>query len=172
MLIRAVVAGMVAVLVAATSGASAAQHENLRVRVYVLDFDPVLDNGVPLTVDRRWNDPIALDDQYRSDVAAASGGVVGQRIAWTSVVRAYPVKPGAFTFTNAQYLNCLIDSTPSQCGALIDYATVLNTAYDERLGSACDALMKGRVDEVWLWGGPWFGYLESASSRRARYARR
>jgi hypothetical protein len=37
---------------------------------------------------------------------------------------------------------------------------VLNTEYDARVGSACDALADRRVDEVWLWGGPWFGYLE------------
>jgi hypothetical protein len=160
MLIRAVVAGMIAVLAGAASGASAAQQEHLRARVYVLDFDPLLDNAVPLTVDRGWNDPLAMDDQYRSDVATASGGVVDQRIVRTSVVRAYPVKPGGFTFTNAQYLACLVNHAPTYCGVLVDYPAILTTAYDERVGSACDALLSGRVDEVWLWGGPWFGYEE------------
>jgi hypothetical protein len=160
MLIRAVVAGMIAVMAAAAPGASAAQHEHLRVRVYVVDFDPVMDNGVPLTLHRGWNDPLALNDEYRSDVATASGGVVDQRIVRTSVVRAYPVKPGGFTFTNAQYLGCLLDHAPTYCGALIDYPAVLNTTYDVQVGSACDALRMGRVDEVWLWGGPWFGYQE------------
>jgi hypothetical protein len=159
-LIHVIVAGMLAVLAVPVPGAAAAQHEHLRVRVYVVDFDPVMDTLVPLTVDRGWNDPLALDDQYRSDVATASGGVVDQRIVRTSVVRAYPVKSGGFTFTNTQYLDCLVDSSPTHCGALIDYAAVLNTTYDARLGTACDALLKGRVDDIWLWGGPWFGYLE------------
>jgi hypothetical protein len=159
-LIRVVAAAMLAVLTTPVPGGSAAQHEHLGVRVYVLDFDPLMDNAAPLTVDRGWNDPFALDEEYRSDIATASGGVVDQRIVRTSVLRAYPVKPGGFTFTNVQYLDCLVNSAPASCSALIDYSTVLNTAYDEGFGSACAALGKGRVDEVWLWGGPWFGYLE------------
>jgi hypothetical protein len=159
-MVRVVAAVMLAVVAAPLPAATAAQREHLRVRVYVLDFDPLMDNAAPLTVDRRWNDPLALDDEYRSDVATASGGVVDQRIVHASVVRGYPVKPGGFTFTNAQYLGCLAESSPIYCRALIDYAAVLRTSYDPRFGSACDALAKNRVDEVWLWGGPWFGYLE------------
>jgi hypothetical protein len=160
MLARLMAAGLVAVLAAQPSGAAAAPREHLRVRVYVLDFDPLMDNGVPLSVERGWNDPLGLDDQYRSDVAAASAGVVDQRIVRTSIVRTYPTKPGGFTFTNAQYLGCLVDHSPTYCTALIDYARVLNTPYDARFGSACEALRRQRVDEVWLWGGPWFGYQE------------
>jgi len=137
--------------------ASAAPREHLRVRVYVLDFDPLMDDGVALSVERGWNDPLALDDEYRGDVASASGSVAEQRIVRTSVVRAYPVKPGGFTFTNAQYLGCLADASPAYCGALIDYAAVLNTRYDERFGSACEALAQKRVEELWRWGGPWYG---------------
>jgi hypothetical protein len=158
--VRVVAAAMLAILVAPLPAVSAAQREHLRVRVYVLDFDPLMGSAAPLTVDRGWNDPLALDDEYRSDVTIASAGVVDQRIVHSSVVRGYPVKPGGFTFTNAQYVGCLADAAPTYCGALIDYRAVLNTSYDARFGSACNALARGRVDEVWLWGGPWFGYLE------------
>src|SRR5262249_14408593 len=109
--------------------------EHLAVSVYVLDFDPLMSDGRPLTVARGWDDPLALDDAYRAAVTTASGGVVEQRIVATSVVRGYPPKEGGFTFTNAQYLGCLADSSPTYCGALIDYARVLNTAYDAGLGS-------------------------------------
>jgi len=158
--VRVLVAALLALLVAPSSTASGTEREQLRVRVYVLDFDPLMDTGTALTIDRGWTSPIALDEEYRSDVRIASGGVVDQRIVRTSVVRGYPVKPGGFTFTNAQYVGCLTDHSPTYCGALIDYPAVLNTSYDARFGSACDALAKGRADEVWLWGGPWFGYAE------------
>jgi hypothetical protein len=148
------------VLVAAPASAADTRTERLNTRVYVIDFDPLMDDLVPLTVARGWNDPFALDEHYRADVMSASAGVVHQQIARTSVVRTYPVKPGGFTFTNAQYVGCLADSSPAYCSALIDYAQVLNTSYDPAIGSACEALQRSRVDEVWLWGGPWFGYLE------------
>jgi len=148
-------------LAALTSGApaDAVARDHLRVNVWVLDFDPLID-GVPLTTSRAWSDPIELDPAYAADVGRASGGVVELRIARTTTIRDYPVKPGGFRFTNAVYLGCLADSTPTLCGQLIDEAAVLNTTYDAQLGTPCEAVRRGRVDEIWLWGGPWFGYRE------------
>ena len=160
LLVRLLAVAMVTTL-AAPIPAVGAQRERISVRVYVLDFDPLMDDGLPLTVDRGWGDPFALDGAYLADVSTASAGVVVQRIVRTTVVRAFPVKAGGFTFTNAQYTSCLGNSPPAdECKALVDYGAVLNTAYDPRFGSACDALRRKRVDEVWLWGGPWFGYQE------------
>lgn len=158
--IVAAAVSLLVILAAPLPGVSASPHEHLQVRAYVLDFDPLMDGGAPLTVDRGWSDPLALDNEYIAEVATASGGVVGQRVVRTSVIRSYPVKPGGFVFTNAQYVDCLVNEPTDQCKAIIDYPAVLNTAYDTNLGSACDAIRKGRVDEVWLWGGPWFGYWE------------
>jgi hypothetical protein len=140
--------------------AVASAGERIRVRVYVLDFDPLQDSGRALTEDRGWSDPFALDAAYLGDVSAASAGIVEQRIVKTTVVRAYPIKENGFTFTNDQYVGCLVDSSAGYCDDPVDYRSVLNTAYDPHFGSACDALLKKRVDEVWLWGGPWFGYQE------------
>ena len=134
--------------------------EDIRVGVRVLDFDPIMDSGVPLTVDRAWFEPTTLHPSYIADIATASGGVVRQRVVDTSLIRDYPVKSNGFKFTNATYQSCLVNEPTNDCKALIDYGTVLNTVYDRKKGSACDALRRGRVDEIWLWGGPWFGYLE------------
>lgn len=145
---------------APTALAGGSGPEHIRVGVQVLDFDPLQDDGQPLTVARGWNDPSILQEQYVSDVALASAGIVGHRVIDTSVIRDYPVKPGGSRFTNATYTACLIGPPTDNCKALIDYGAVLNTVFDARVGSACDALRHSRVDEIWLWGGPWFGYLE------------
>ena len=145
----------------AAVAAHAKKPPKLRVAVYVLDFDPIV-NGQPLTRLQSWNDPGALQPQYIADVSTASGGTVTQRIAHTSVIRTFPAKPGSFVFTPEQYLSCLGSPSPppTMCSNLIDYGQVLNTAYDPAYPSACDAIAAGKVDEIWLWGGPWFGYLE------------
>ena len=160
---RVVVAVLLAVLSAGaivlTAPVVAASRDRLRVNVWVLDFDPLID-GIPLTTSRAWSDPVALDPVYAADVAAASTGIVDQRIVQTTTIRDYPVKPGGFRFTSSSYLGCIADSSPTFCTGLIDYGAVLNTTYDSKLGSPCDAVRRGRVDEIWLWGGPWFGYLE------------
>jgi hypothetical protein len=155
-----VLAPLVGVTASTNLAAASSGGEHLRVGIDVLDFDPLADDGLPLSVDQNWNDPPGLQEQYRADVATASGGIVTQRLVNSTTIRAYPVKLGGFEFTNATYQGCLVDSAPSYCSALIDYGMVLNTVYDRRSGSACQALREGRVDEIWLWGGPWFGYLE------------
>jgi hypothetical protein len=160
-LVRVLSLVLLATLAAAPLPVAGEAGERIRVRVYVLDFDPLMDNGQPLTVDRGWGDPFALDAAYVADVTTASAGIVEQRIVKTSVVRDFPVKLDGFKFTNAEYIGCLLTSPPTDpCKALIDYQVVLSTPYDAKLGSACDALRKNRIDEVWLWGGPWFGYQE------------
>lgn len=158
--IGSVVAAALVVGATSTPVAATPAREHLRVQVYVLDFDPLIDGTRSLSVAQGWNDPIVLQDQYRADVGQASGGIVAQRLVGVSVVRGYPVKADGFTFTNATYLGCLADSSPGYCGELIDYGAVLNTVFDRQVGSPCMAIARDRVDEVWLWGGPWFGYLE------------
>ena len=134
--------------------------ERIPVGVEVLDFDPLMDGGLPLTVSRGWNDPAGLQPQYISDIATASGGIVKQKVVHVTVVRDYPVKSGGFHFTNETYQSCFVEDRPRYCTALIDYGAVLNTTFNPGVKSACDALRSGRIDEIWLWGGPWFGYLE------------
>src|SRR2546430_7871091 len=134
--------------------------ERIRVGVEVLDFDPLMDGGQPLTVARGWNDPAGLQPKYISDIASASGGIVMQEVVHVTVVRDYPVKTGGFRFTNETYLSCFVEDPPRYCTALIDYGAVLNATFNPGVKSACEALRSGRVDEIWLWGGPWFGYLE------------
>ena len=159
-LVRFVCVGVAIAMAVQPLPAQASPGERIRVRVYVLDFDPLLENGLALTADRAWGDPTALGAAYVGDVSAASTGLIDQRIVRTTVVRGYPTKVNGFTFTNTQYLGCLVDSSADYCDDLIDYQAVLSTAYDQRFGSACDALKNKRIDEVWLWGGPWFGYQE------------
>ena len=159
-LIRLLVLAVVTAAVVPSSAALAAQRDHFRVSVYVLDFDPLMADGSALTVERSWGDPVALDRAYEADVATASSGIVDLRLAHQTTVRTYPAKPGGFVFTNESYLSCLDAASGDRCADLIDYGSVLGTTYDARFGSACEALRRGRVDEVWLWGGPWFGYLE------------
>jgi hypothetical protein len=147
-------------LMASVPQAAAAPRDHLRVDAWVLDFDPLLADGRPLTATFGWTDPTVLDAGYQSDVRAASAGIVDLRIGRFSTIRGYPAKSGGFRFTNESFLGCLADSSPTRCGELLDYAAVLNETFDPRLGTACDAIRRGRIDEVWLWGGPWFGYLE------------
>ena len=124
-------------------------------KVLVLNFDPYISGTTPLTVSRGWGNPLTLQTQYITDVKNASHNYVNYTITQTQTIRDYPFKTGGFKFTNAQYLGCLTNSSPSYCLQLIDYQRLIN---DYNL---CGQVNSGTIDEVWLWGGPYFGYYES-----------
>ena len=129
------------------------------IKVLVLDFNPLF-GGDPLSKKKGWNSPDGLMSVYNADVAEASHGNVGFQINAPPPINGYPVKTGGFVFNNDTYDGCFNDSSPSYCSSMIDYGAVLNTVYDAGVGSACSAIGRGDVDEVWLWGGPYFGYWE------------
>jgi hypothetical protein len=128
--------------------------------VYVMNFDPFI-NGLPVHQYYGWNDPNILQQSYLSDVREVSGGVINYRIVKQSDIRTYPFKSGGFVFTNEQYQACVNNgSSGYRCQELIDYAAVLQFNYDTAYGSACNAIINKDIDEIWLWGGAWFGYFE------------
>lgn len=127
------------------------------VRVFVLEYNPVLEDygGKRLVEYKGWNTPTALESQYVADVATASNNSMNYSIAQRIVIDAIPTKNDGFTYTDATYLSCL--SNPSTCHQpdTADYLKIL-TDYD-----VCGKRNRGEIDEVWLWGGPYFGYYES-----------
>ena len=159
--VSALLMAMLAVVAAPPAEAKGSKKlDRIQAGVEIVDFDPLMDDGTPLTVARGWSDIAPLQAAYVSDVATASGGIVKHRLLHTTLVRDYPAKPGGFHFTNATYQECFVGDPSDACKALIDYGEILNTPYNPSRGSACDALRRGKASEVWLWGGPWFGFLE------------
>lgn len=123
-------------------------------KVFVLNFDPYISGTTPLTTYKNWSNPNTLNTTHVSDLKSVSHNVVNYQIVSTQVVRDYPVKKSGFKFTNTQYLGCLTNSSPTYCGELIDYQKLVDTY------NLCTRAVNGEFDEVWLWGGPWFGYWE------------
>jgi hypothetical protein len=154
---RALALGASAPAAAAPLAAPAAAANT--VNVYVLDFNPQI-NGQPLTQYQQWFDPSVLMAGYSADVQQSSGDYIGFQIVRHSIINTWPTKPGGFVFTQAQYLGCLSGSNAAYCSPIIDYQAVLNTLYDPAYTDACTAIASGGADEIWLWGGPWFGYWE------------
>ena len=53
------------------------------------------------------------------------------------------------------YLDCLNDEQSCHQPDTADYGRILSDY------NICDRVKDGQVDELWLFGGPWFGYYES-----------
>lgn len=124
-------------------------------KVMVLTFDPLINGTTLLHTYKNWYDPVTLTNQHRQDVKEASHQYVNYSIAETKVVNDYPEKVGGFKFTQAQYLGCLRDSSPSYCQSGVDYLKLLDKY------NVCEKLNNGLIDELWVFNAPWFGFWEA-----------
>ena len=79
----------------------------------MLDFDPLMDNGDPLTRFQGYNAPGSLTSQYINDAGTASAGLVSHRIVRWSLLRTYPAKP-AHWVVKAYALKSLRDLPPAE----------------------------------------------------------
>lgn len=145
-------------LIRLDAGAAARDEKPIDVKVLVLNFDP----PVPQEQNRRlhaaggWNDPRQLADGYVSDVREASHGLVRYRIVeWKDVDR-FHTKIDGFTYTPEEYMACRKSGKGWHQPDTADYPKTF------RDFGVLPRVDRGEIDEVWFFGGPYFGYNESA----------
>jgi len=120
------------------------------VKVMVIDFEP----GT-VRQDNRWNDPQVLEGQFITDVKNVSGGEGNYRIVDRVVVNDFPVKIDGFKYTIDSFNTCWSNRSTCHSPDTADYLKILSD-YD-----VCGKRNRGEIDELWLWGGPYFGYWEA-----------
>ncbi|WKZ31154.1 MAG: hypothetical protein QY318_00055 [Candidatus Dojkabacteria bacterium] len=130
-------------------------HSSGAVDVSVIIYNPTVSPGVTLVQDRGWNDPSTLSNQIRSTFAQRSGGYVNYSIAETIVIDGFPIKEDGFTYTVQSYMDCMANSSNCHMPDIANYTTIMNN------NDVCSKVNSGQIDEVWVWGGPYFGYYES-----------
>lgn len=128
-------------------------------KVLLLIYNPILatQGGKKLTDYRGWSNPDTLTSDFIKDMKAASNGVVNYQIAQrVEVTDMLPIKADGFQYTEQSYLAC-VNSGGSQCHNpdLADYKKMIEQV------DACGKRNRGEIDELWIFGGPWFGYWES-----------
>ena len=135
-------------------------------KVLVLDFNPLLESkgGKRLRTYKGWNDPVALEKQFISDIKSASHGFYNYKIVeHMSNIDAYPEKNNGFVFTDDSYL-ALGVNPDDNARAIINYTKLL-TNYN-----VCNRVNTGEINELWIWGGPWFGYYEAVMAGSGAYS--
>ncbi|MFH0874923.1 MAG: hypothetical protein V1859_03235 [archaeon] len=129
------------------------------VKVMVINFNPLLKSkdNVVLTQFYNWNNPDSLLYGYIKDMNEASGAFIKYEIVKNFSVDDFPIKADGFDYTESTYLDCLSDPTHNICHNpdSVDYNKILLDF------NVCDMVNSGEITEVWLFGGPWFGYWEA-----------
>lgn len=128
------------------------------IKVLVLNFNPIIasQHGRRLHQVCNWNDPKELAQQYIQDVGIASNGYISFKIVEWKDISAFPPKKDGFSYTEESYLKCHATNQGWHQPDELDYPEVLETY------GVVEKINKGEVDEVWLFGGPYFGFWESA----------
>lgn len=126
-------------------------------RVLVIDWDPRLasQGGSRASTLPNYTDPRELAEGFAADMQAATGDAIRYRITEWVDVDGYPMKEDGTRPTEEQWLECLADPDGCPLGTTADYAAIV-ADYD-----ICGRVERGEIDEVWLFGGPWFGFYES-----------
>ena len=149
------------VLLSVTLGAigrHAFAGEPFDVKVLVLNFDPVVPDygGQQMHHVLGFNDPTLLSSEFTQAVAQTSGGLVNYHVAEWRDVDEIPHKIDGFAYTASQYVQSWQSGGPWHDPDLADYEAVLNSQGVPALVNS------GAIDEVWMFGGPYFGFWESA----------
>ncbi|MEN9796897.1 MAG: hypothetical protein RL653_593 [Pseudomonadota bacterium] len=125
-------------------------------RILVLIYDPLVpaDGGTARLSSTQpgWTQPGTLVQQLVDWWNAAGAGTYTFAVADTVVVDTFPVKTDGFAYSPAGYLGTLSGQQAAHSPDSADVAALLNAS------NACARANAGWVNEVWLLGGPWFGF--------------
>lgn len=129
----------------------------LNPKIYLLIYNPLIESAgnKKLTTLNGWNDPDQLTSQYIQDVKGSSYNLVNYQISERLEVDGIPQLKDGYQYTDNTYLQCWNNHSTCHSPEGVDYNLIL-----QQYG-LCEKLNAGQIDEVWLFGGPWFGYWES-----------
>lgn len=128
------------------------------VKVLVLNYDPRIpsENNRPLHEVGGWNDPRELAKGYAGDLERVTDGLIRHRVVEWRDLDEFPAKIDGFRYTAESYMACRATNSGWHEPDALDYARVFR---EQKVIPRIDS---GEIDEVWLFGGPYFGYGESA----------
>lgn len=126
-------------------------------RVLMIVYNPVVDpaTGTKLIQAMRWNDPERLAAGYIADVRECSGGLVNYQIIQRIAIDALPIKVDGFRYTPQEYVCVAQTHRHAHEPDTADYGVILEQF------SVLPRVAAGDIDEVWLFGGPYFGFWEA-----------
>lgn len=141
-----------------SSCTSNAATEVLNKKVLLLIFDPKVQTPTGpqrLSAFMGWSDPDALSESYRTWFQTTSYNRVRYQVVQRSLVDDIPAKEDGFDYSVDEYLACMRGEGPCHDPDLADYLRIVQDH------AICEKVNAGAIDEVWMWGGPFFGYFES-----------
>jgi len=142
----------------ALSGASLSAEAPLNRKVLLLVYNPVMSNGQDLNNYMGWPRYETSVQGVIDSFQRASNGQLQYTIADTQIVaNEWPALTDGFRYTEATYLAVIQNGAPPHDPQMADYDAIMdNPQFD-----ICGKFNRGEIDELWMYGGPYFGFYEA-----------
>lgn len=139
--------------------------KKIDVKVLVLNFDPIVKKKplVRLHQEMRWQNPRELVKGYIEDVKKVSGGLIRYRVVDWKDIDDIPTKADGFDYSLEEYVRMLRAGKGMHQPDLADYPKLIAEH------KVVPRVEKGEIDEVFLFGGPWFGYYEASMAGKGAF---
>lgn len=130
------------------------------IKIHVVDFRP---NDIP-----KWNSTDTLVSEYVEEIAKLSQQKIKYKIVKTTVLNQFPHLDNYKQYDSELYNEVLLNNSKAlldqfECYSIINYQRVLMSL------AIFDDISNHIYDEVWLFGGPYFGFYESRMIGRESY---
>lgn len=137
----------------------------LRPREVLINYDPIIESQANKRLHQvfNWTNPSTLTSGYISDLTAASGGLLVQRLTRTLNVDEYPIKTDGYRYNDTTFLACWPSGGACHSPDGVSYKAIVR---DFDLARKVDS---GELDEILVHGAPYFGYWESTMAGRNGY---
>jgi hypothetical protein len=126
------------------------------VNVLVLNYNPVMANSSTVTEFYNWNNPHVLASEYMNDVLTSSHNLIKYNIVEWRDLNEFPVKADGFTYTESEYKACIQNQGKCHASDKVNYYKII---VDQKIEAGIN---DNTFEEVWLFGGPYFGFWESS----------
>jgi hypothetical protein len=125
----------------------------LKRKVLVIDFHP---SGIPA----RWNRSDELIPKYIEAMRKASQDILAYQVVEKLEVPEFPLLVDGSQYTETTFIRVLADDRSALRDANGSY---LLADYDQIIDEfdLLDKIENEQIDEVWMFGGPYFGFYES-----------
>lgn len=133
-------------------------------RVLVLEFNPRISGSTRIREYKGWGNPEQMESDYIKLVSAVSGGNLDYNIVKRiDNIDVFPTLVDGFRYSKDNYLKVAEPGSLHHIPDKANYGKILDDF------KVCEMVNKGEIDELWMWGGPWFGFYESTMTGVGSY---
>jgi hypothetical protein len=134
----------------------------IKKKVALVRYDPYVEPGTRLSEVLGWPDESGRSQHLADRLAEVSAGGVNHQIVEDVIIDAFPLKMDGFRYDWKSYQGCRADHDSCHDPDAASYAAMMQDYEAVTGNSLCSEISSGAVDEVWLWGGDYFGFDEFA----------